>query len=140
MKRRRTSQPMQTRARQLRQDQTASEALLWEQLRDRRLAGYKFRRQHPLGRFIVDFYCAEKRLIVELDGPVHDQQHERDAVREAALRDQGYQLIRFTNAAINSDLAGVCQQIIETLKLPSPIAMGEGPGVRDTNERNHEAS
>jgi very-short-patch-repair endonuclease len=126
MKRRRTSQPVQTRARQLRQEQTASEALLWEQLRDRRLAGYKFRRQHPLGRFVVDFYCAEKRLIVELDGPVHDRQHERDATREAALRSQGYQLIRFTNAAINSDLAGVCQRISETLKHPSSAVAGAG--------------
>ncbi|GAB4424747.1 MAG: hypothetical protein OHK0015_03900 [Chloroflexi bacterium OHK40] len=134
MKRRRTSQPMQTRARQLRQEQTTSEALLWEQLRDRRLAGYKFRRQHPLGRFIVDFYCAEKRLIVELDGPVHNQHHERDATREAALRAQGCQLIRFTNTEINSDLAGVCQRIIETLKRPSPAVAGEGPGVRATNE------
>lgn len=131
---------MQIRARQLRQEQTASEAILWERLRDRRLAGYKLRRQHPLGRFVVDFYCAEKRLVVELDGPVHDQQHERDATREAALRVQGYQLIRFTNAEINSDLASVCQRIIEALKLPSPAAAGEGSGVRAANEHNDETS
>ena len=138
MKRRRTSQPVQTRARQLRQEQTPGEAMLWEQLRDRRLAGYKFRRQHPPGRFVVDFYCAETRLIVELDGPVHDQQHERDATREAALRAQGYQFIRFTNAEINSDLAGVCQRIIEALRRPSPAAAGVGPGVRAANEPNDE--
>ncbi|MFL5803128.1 MAG: endonuclease domain-containing protein [Roseiflexaceae bacterium] len=94
MSRRRTSAPTQIRARQLRQEQTASEALLWEQLRARRLGGYKFRRQHALGRFIVDFYCAEHRLIIELDGPIHTQQHERDEAREEALNIQGYTISR----------------------------------------------
>ncbi len=73
---------VQQRARELRQEMTPAEKTLWEQLRNRKLGGFKFRRQHPLDRFIVDFYCAACKLIVEVDGDIHDLQQERDAIRK----------------------------------------------------------
>jgi very-short-patch-repair endonuclease len=115
MKRHRASAQIQERAKQLRQEQTASEASLWQELRAHRLGGYKFRRQHPIGRFIVDFYCAERRLIIELDGSIHDQQQEYDHEREELLLQQGYTIIRIANAEIEADLAGVLQRILDLL-------------------------
>jgi len=81
----RTSAVMLARARQLRREQTPAEALLWGHLRNRRLKGLKFRRQHPVGRFVADFYCAQHRLIVELDGAVHQRQREYDDLRTEEL-------------------------------------------------------
>ena len=77
------------RAKELRQPLTPPETRLWRILRDRRLGGFKFRRQHPIGRFIVDFYCMQVRLVVELDGPTHEDQVEYDEVRTEWLQAQG---------------------------------------------------
>jgi very-short-patch-repair endonuclease len=77
------------RARELRRDSTKAETLLWAQLRDRRLNGYKFRRQHPIGPFFADFACIEHRLVVEVDGESHDWTYERDAWRERSLARYG---------------------------------------------------
>lgn len=90
------------RARELRKTATSAEALLWEFVRDRRLAGFKFRRQHPVGRFVADFYCAELSLIIELDGGVHDDpdQVERDRCRTEILNANHYHLLRFSNSQI----------------------------------------
>ena len=78
-------------ARRLRRPQTESERLLWEQLRDRRLEGMKFRRQHAVGAFVLDFHCDEHRLAVEVDGGVHldDAQRERDQIRQQLPQDRG---------------------------------------------------
>ncbi len=83
------SQELIARARQLRREATTAESLLWELLRDRRLLGRKFRRQHPIGQFIADFFCDDARLIIEIDGAVHREptQQERDRLREEILRD-----------------------------------------------------
>ena len=62
---------------------------MWSKLRGRKLAGLKFRRQHPIGPFVVDFYCAEHKLVVELDGPVHDQRQDDDRQRSQYLRQRG---------------------------------------------------
>ena len=78
------------RARELRHNATEAEQLLWECLRSRRLAGFKFRRQTPIGRYIVDFCCVEARLIVELDGGQHQDQQGYDAARDAWLRERGF--------------------------------------------------
>lgn len=102
--RRRTSQTLAVRARELRREQTEAEALLWQHLRGRGLEGHKFRRQHAVGRFIVDFCCPERRLVVEIDGPVHEAQVERDAERAELLKIQGYTVVRFTNAQVISQL------------------------------------
>ncbi len=74
-----------TRARELRQPQTPAERKLWSRLRNQRLGGFKFRRQHPIDRFIVDFYCATCHLVVEVDGDSHTEQAEYDAARTAWL-------------------------------------------------------
>ncbi len=82
------------KARRLRQDQTDAERKLWFQLRDRRLADLKFRRQMPLGGFIVDFCCEEAHLIVEVDGGQHNE-NERDVARTRGLEAMGYLVLRF---------------------------------------------
>ena len=81
-------------ARDLRTGETLAEDLLWEELRGRRLDGMKFRRQHPVGTFVIDFCCVEYRLAIELDGGVHEEQQEQDAEREAILAAAGYRVIR----------------------------------------------
>ena len=110
-KRMRALSPVQQRARELRQEMTPAEKLLWEQLRNRKLAGLKFRRQHPLDRFIVDFYCAACNLVVEVDGDIHDLQQERDEVRIEELELQGHQVIRFRNEQVLNDLETVLTAI-----------------------------
>ncbi len=102
---------VQQRARELRQEMTPAEKILWEQLRNRKLDGFKFRRQHPLDRFIVDFYCAACKLIVEVDGDIHYLQQERDAVRTEELERQGYRLIRFRNEQVLHNLENVLAAI-----------------------------
>jgi very-short-patch-repair endonuclease len=102
-----------SRAKELRQSMTAAEKLLWAQLRDRRLSGHKFRRQHPIGPFIADFYCAERHLVVELDVEPHDLTYERDKVRDAWLSKEGYRVMRFSNDEVNTNLWGV----LETIRL-----------------------
>ena len=129
------------RARQLRRQGTPAERLLWECLRDRRLGGYKFRRQYPLGRFIADFYCSEARLIIEVDGAVHREatQQERDQAREEILRDYDYHLLRFTNDEVLTRTEEVLQRILERVQElaltptpPAPLPLsrraGEGEG------------
>jgi len=83
------------RARQLRCDQTASETRLWDALSGRRLDGWKWRRQVPVGPFIVDFLCLEAAVAVELDGGIHAERPDCDARRDAYLRARGLQVLRF---------------------------------------------
>jgi very-short-patch-repair endonuclease len=85
------------RAKQLRKSSTDAERLLWRVLRSRQIAGYKFRRQQPLGEFIVDFVCLEKRLVVEVDGGQHTEalQAAHDSERSAWLEQQGFSVLRF---------------------------------------------
>jgi very-short-patch-repair endonuclease len=95
----------------LRARETGVEDLLWDELRGRRLDGMKYRRQHPIGSFVVDFCCAERRLAIELDGAVHAVQQEQDGEREAKLAAAGYQVIRFPNQAVRERLPDVLQEI-----------------------------
>ena len=85
------------RARKMRQEPTKAEQKLWQRLRRKQIGGCKFCRQHQFGRFIVDFYCHEARLIIEVAGDVHAFQEEYDADRQAALEEQGYRVVRFSN-------------------------------------------
>ena len=91
-----------TSARELRRDETESEKIAWRLLRTFRFKGFKFRRQYAMGRYIVDFCCPQRRLIVELDGSVHAQpsQTRRDASRDAELKRMGYTVIRFPNGMV----------------------------------------
>src|SRR5438874_3505827 len=90
------------RARELRRVSTPAERRLWECLRDRRLHGLKFRRQQPLYGYIVDFYCAERRLVVELDGAVHQdpEQQSYDEYRTRQLHERGLTVLRFRNGEV----------------------------------------
>jgi len=108
-----------------------TERLLWKLLRDRRLDGLKFRRQLPIGRYIADFVCLRHRLIIEADGPHHEARLEADAARDAWLRAQGFQVLRFTNQAIQGFPEAVLNQILAACAPnPSPLA-GEGVGEAD---------
>lgn len=95
----------------LRQNLTPAEARLWRSLRNRQLEGLRFRCQHPVGRFILDFYCPSQKLAIEVDGSVHDEQVEYDAVRTKQLEAYGYRVLRFTNEAVMGDLDGVLEEI-----------------------------
>lgn len=136
-------------ARQLRQNMTPAERLLWQELRANRLDGYHFRRQQIIDGFIVDFYCHRAALIVEVDGPVHDTQKEADAGREAVLQGRGLSILRFTNQQVMNDMSFVLREIrvyLQSGPTPqpppklgggaealhtqpiSPLRIGEGPG------------
>ncbi len=95
----------------LRQNLTPAEARLWRSLRNRQLEGLRFRCQHPVGRFILDFYCPSQKLVIEVDGGVHDEQAEYDAARTEQLEAYGYRVLRFTNEAVMADLNGVLEEI-----------------------------
>ena len=106
------------RARRLRREQTDAERLLWGQLRDRRLAGFKFRRQAPRAPFIVDFVCAERGLVVELDGSQHGEAKavDYDARRSAVLARDGLRVVRFWNEDVLTNLRGVVDAILWELE------------------------
>jgi len=105
-------------ARTLRRNATDVEAKLWERLRARRLGGYKFRRQASIGHHVADFLCAEKRLIVELDGGQHSEEADQD--RTANLERLGHRLIRFWNNEVNENLDAVLARILaECEAMPS---------------------
>jgi very-short-patch-repair endonuclease len=106
-KRIRTPAQVQQRARELRQEMTPAEKLLWSRLRNKQLGGLKFRRQHPLGPFIADFYCTARRLVVEVDGDIHDLQPERDAARTEQFEQYGYRVIRFRNEQVLNSIEDV---------------------------------
>ena len=90
-------------AREQRREPTPGECRLWEALRRGRL-GVRFRRQHPIGKFVLDFYCAEVRLAVEVDGAVHDGQMQYDAWREDQLRSRGIRVLRLKEGQVHRDL------------------------------------
>jgi len=100
-----------TRARHMRSHPTHAEATLWEKLRAKRLNGYKFRRQHIIPPFIVDFYCAAKKLIIEVDGSAHEHRQEYDQEREQYLLNLGYFILRFTNEQVLEGLDQVLSAI-----------------------------
>lgn len=105
-------QPYNTeRARELRSSQTPPEGVLWSRLRARRLAGLKFRRQHPVGPLIVDFCCAEAMLVVELDSVYHTGRQERDAERDRVLNELGYAVVRVTASEVVRDPDAVLRTI-----------------------------
>ena len=104
------------RARELRRDRTAAEAKLWGRLRNASLDGVKFRRQFPIGEFIADFCCPQRRLVIELDGGQHVEQVQRDEWRRALLAQHGYRVMRFWNEEIINNLDGVLERILEELR------------------------
>ena len=107
-----------SRARRLRRDSTDAERLLWNRLRGRRLAGYKFRRQSPICGYIVDFACFDKRLIVEIDGGHHGLESNlgNDEVRRARIESGGFRVLRFWNSDVFADIDGVLESVLRQLE------------------------
>jgi very-short-patch-repair endonuclease len=105
------------RARSLRKTQTASEGLLWNVLRARQLCGLKFRRQHPIDSWIVDFACPEEMLVVEIDGGYHDGVVEHDLKRQGHLESMGWEVLRFTDEDVEEDVEAIARAIAGQLNL-----------------------
>jgi len=103
------------KARFLRRNQTDAERILWQELRNRGVFGYKFRRQVPVGPYITDFLCNAAQLIVEIDGGQHAENREYDQYRDDFLRANGYDVIRFWNNEVMQNLDGVLESIALTL-------------------------
>ena len=123
---------MKYRARALRKNLTDAEKLLWRHLRDRQLDGCKFRRQHPIGKFIVDFVCVEKKLVIEVDGGQHATKVEADLQRSEYLRKKGYSTLRFWNNEVLQKTESVLEAVLLSLSedtpspRPSPPNRGRG--------------
>ena len=105
-------------ARKLRQSQTDAEKSLWARLKNKQVEGVKFRRQQPLGSYIVDFVSFERKIIVEVDGGQHNEREarERDEQRAAWLKERGYQVLRFWNNEVLANMEGILEKIGEVLR------------------------
>src|SRR5215510_1877441 len=119
-------------ARRLRRQQTDAERILWFRLRNRRLGGWKFRRQMSLNGFVVDFCCPDARLVIELDGGQHGSRTKEDEDRTRDLEANGYLVLRFWNNDVMRNLDGVLEAILSTLERqapepphPTPLPFGE---------------
>ena len=106
--------------RRLRQEQTDAERKLWENLRNRELCGWKFRRQRPIGPYIVDFCCVEKKLVIEIDGSQHMVQEVKDRERTQELNLRGYKVLRFWDHEVLSEPETVLEAIRLALEDPHP--------------------
>ena len=126
-------------AREFRKEPTKGEAILWQALRGKKLDGVKFRRQQPVGYFIVDFYNSAYRLVLEVDGPIHDNQTEADRARQDILEVLGLNILRIKTELVESNLNIALSSIrsrienIKTSESPSPY-VGEGLGERVRND------
>jgi very-short-patch-repair endonuclease len=135
---RQSNKPTVEKARRLRRDMTIPERKLWTMLRGRQLARLKFRRQHPIGPYIADFACEEKKLVIELDGDSHIGRAAYDHRRQAAIEQLGYKVIRVGNDDVLRDDEAVLELILTACgiepraphphfnPLPHPLPKGEG--------------
>ncbi len=122
-----TNKIYQERRKELRNNSTVHERILWSYLRGRNL-GYKFQRQHSIGPYITDFYCAQKRLVIELDGHQHIENKEYDLERTNYLESLKYKVLRFWNDEINNNMEGVILKIRNNLKITNtpPLRQAQG--------------
>ncbi len=122
-------------ARQFRKEATKSELILWQALRGKKLDGLKFRRQQPIGPFVVDFYNSRYRLVIEVDGPIHDFQKHADQERQAILEMLGLNVLRIKANLVENNLNAATEMIqakireldLQGANIPSP-SLGEGQG------------
>lgn len=116
--------------RALRRRATPAEKRLWRVLRDRRLGGFKFRRQHPVAAYVLDFYCHAARLAIEIDGAVHDDPVRAgyDADRTRALQRAGIRVIRFSNREVLEQVDVVAEAILYAARSPHPVPLPGGEG------------
>lgn len=117
-------------AKENRKEATVEEDIIWQEIRNRNIGGFKFRRQHPIAGYIPDFVCLEKRLIVEIDGVYHNDEEQKifDKGREAWLQEQGFTMIRFTNEQVNKNLDTVIKDIEQALLSKQTAAEEAGSG------------
>ena len=108
-----TTPEIEAAARCLRRNMTPAEQKLWDALKGKQLDGLKFRAQHPVGPFILDFWCPARKLVVELDGGSHEGREAEDEARTQRLQDYGYRVIRFRNEEVLTDLSSVLERIRE---------------------------
>ena len=106
-------------AKKLRINSTDTEKYLWKYLRGKQLTGFKFRRQHPIGKYIVDFVNLERRIIIELDGGQH-LENKKDELRDKWLKERGYDVLRFWDNEVLTNVEGVLEVIKEKILSPSP--------------------
>ena len=131
------STKLRVRARSLRRNLTNAERIIWYAVRAHRLNGASFRRQAPIGPFIVDFACQDEKLIIEIDGGQHfeDAQEKRDARRDAFLKGKGYRVLRFNNHDVMTNRRGVLEAIDAALAAsPSPPSPARGGGGADASQ------
>ena len=98
--------------RHLRKNSTNPERIIWQRLRNRQIGGFKFRRQHNIDKYIVDFFCLKLDLIVEIDGDIHAFKKEGDKRRQAILENKGFKIVRYTNYEVRTNLIGVLEDIL----------------------------
>src|SRR4030065_1400269 len=118
---------------------TDAERMLWQALREKQLYGHRFRRQHPIGKYIADFACIERKVVIELDGGQHQDNVAYDEQRTAFLQENGWRVLRFWNNDALNNIEGVLFTIAENLAVPPPsyvpprfalpLCKGEGTGI-----------
>ena len=113
-----TSPEVEQAARKLRKNLTPAEAILWQALRNKQFEGLKFRRQHPVGNFILDFYCPCCKLVIEVDGEIHCDRFEYDNARSNKLAEYGYTVLRFSNERVMNKLPQVLAEIRRVVSPP----------------------
>ncbi len=115
-----------TRARDLRKNSTLSEVLLWNKLKGKQLLNYKFRRQVPILNFIVDFYCKELNLAIEIDGLSHDAKIDYDIERQKKIEGMGIKIVRFSDLEVKRDLVNVIQRVCDLIETNPPLPRPSG--------------
>ncbi|MBL7888966.1 MAG: DUF559 domain-containing protein [Bacteroidia bacterium] len=121
---------LKANSRALRNNSTLSEVLLWQKIRAGNIMGYKFNRQKPLGNYIVDFYCKRLNLVIEVDGSSHDNNYQKDLIRQKELEKLGLTFLRFSDIQVKKDINSVIREIeiwiVQNINNPpSPLFKGE---------------
>ena len=114
-----TTPEIEQAARRLRKKMTPAEEHLWSALKNKQLEGLRFRRQHPVGNLILDFYCPSCKLVIEVDGEVHSDRLDYDDARTDKLGEYGYKVLRFSNERIINDLSQVLAEIRQVVSPPT---------------------
>jgi very-short-patch-repair endonuclease len=122
-------------AKVLRRNLTDTEKAIWKHLRAKQMEGYKFRRQEPIGSYIVDFVCHEKRIVIEVDGGQHSIERQRDHERDQWLKEQGYEVLRFWNNEVLTNIEGVLEVIRYCLNHPPLTPPIKGGDLMDNYHR-----
>ena len=129
-------------AREMRKHGTEAEKVLWDCLRDHKLNGYKFRRQHPMGRYILDFYCYEAKLAIEIDGSIHDNKlkQKKDHLRTILIEETGIKMIRFRNHHVLERTRDVLNKIIDALEALPVGRDPRGEGRKNPEEEKYNSN